>query len=200
MVMFFPKKASSYLTFLPKLLPLSLSIFLDSFPNCSATCSCYSMKNAVRYIRTGVKPPFAHLNPNTTIVLYYGQRRKKTCQCQGSGMEGGSTTTCGASYRQGKGLREARNDARVLNSGPAQAQLIRGVLQHLTIGGCYLLFTLVLGIHARCIFHHSLRQSRCWHEPKILSLSQRFPSFPHSQLTCKVWIQPYQHSHMLQLV
>ena len=97
--MFFPKKASFSLTFLPKILSF-LYIFLGSCPHCLATCSSYSTRNIARYIRTSVKPPFAHLNPNTTIVLYYDWRRKKTCQCQGSGMEGGSATTWGARYRQ----------------------------------------------------------------------------------------------------
>ena len=92
-------------------------------------------------------------------------------------------------------IREFRSDAHVLHSGPTQAQPIRGVLQLLTIRGCYLPFTLVLGVHARCIFHSSPRWSRRWHEPKMLSLNRRSPSFPHSQAMCRVWIQPRQHSH-----
>ena len=92
-----------FLPYFPTQPSASLSIFLGSCPNCSATCSSYSTRNVVRYIRTGVKPPFAHLNPNTVIVLYYGWRREKAHQCQGSGMEDGFATTWGASHRQGKG-------------------------------------------------------------------------------------------------
>ena len=85
-----------------------------------------------------------------------------------------------------KDTREARSDACVLINGSALPQPMRGVLQHLTIRGCYLPFTLVLGAHARCIFHHSPRWSRRWHEPKILYLNQCSPFFPHSQPTCRI--------------
>ena len=58
-------------------------------------------------------------------------------------------------------IREVRSDdAHVISSGPTQAQPIRGVLYHLTIRGRYLPFTLVLGVHAKCISHPSPRWSR----------------------------------------
>ena len=43
-----------------------------SCPNCSATCSSYSTRNVVRYIKTSVKLTFPYSNPNTGIVLCYG--------------------------------------------------------------------------------------------------------------------------------
>ena len=66
-------------------------------------------------------------------------------------MEGGFATTWGASHGQGKDIRDARSDTRVLNSGPTQAQPIRGVPQHLTIGVTISLFVLVLGVHVSYI-------------------------------------------------
>jgi len=42
-------------------------------------------------------------------------------------MEGGSATTWGVSRGKERDIRDARSDTRVLNSGPTQAQPIRGV-------------------------------------------------------------------------
>ena len=74
--MFFPNKAFfstslSYTNFL-----LFLLFSLGSCPNCSVTCSSYSMWNVVRYIKTGVKTLFAHSNSKSiinsfSIFLYY---------------------------------------------------------------------------------------------------------------------------------
>ena len=84
---------SLYLTFLPKLTSFSLVFSLGACPNASTTCSFYSPRNVTKYINTGIKPWFLHLNLNTIIVLCNSWRREKACQCQGSGIEGGSTTT-----------------------------------------------------------------------------------------------------------
>ena len=84
----------------------------------------------------------------------------------------------------------------VFNSGPTRAQPIKGVQQHLTIGGRYLPFVQVLSVHVRYKSHSSPRQSRCWHKLKILSFSQCSLSFAHSCSTCTVQIQPRQHSHV----
>ena len=79
----------------------------------------------------------------------------------------------------GKGIdNEVRSDARVLSSGPTQVQPIRGVSQLLTIGGRYLPFTLVLGVHSKSIFHSSPKQSCRWHQLKVVFLQPTF--FPPS--------------------
>ena len=73
-VVFFPKENSFlYFTFLHKLSALSLG----SCPNGSTTCSSYNTRNVARYIRTGVKPWFLHLNPDTAIVLCNVWRRER---------------------------------------------------------------------------------------------------------------------------
>ena len=70
------------------------------------------------------------------------------------------------------------------------------VLQHLTMRGCYFPFVLVLGVHVRCKSHSSPRWLHHWQGSKILFFNQHFPSFAHSYSTCRVQIQPRQHSHM----
>ena len=104
-------------------------------------------------------------------------------------------------------IKDVRSDTRVINSGPVQTQPIKGVLQHLTMGGCYLLFVQVLVVHVKCKSHSSPIWSRHWHRRKIPpSTSIPFPllivvplvrpgSSNASILTCLGWcnVQPPIH-------
>ena len=67
-------------------------------------------------------------NPNTTIVLCNVWRREKTRQCQGSGMEAALLRRGEQALDKEMDIKDARSDTHVLNSGPTQAQPIRGVL------------------------------------------------------------------------
>ena len=129
MVIFFLKRVPflstslSYLNFLAFLL-----VSLGSCPIGSATCSFYSLRNVTRYIRTGVKPWFFHLNLNTTIVLCNGWRREKACQCQVVEQRA-TLRLCGEqTLDKERDIKNTKSDTRVSNSGLAQAQPIRGVL------------------------------------------------------------------------
>ena len=182
--------------------PNFLLLFLFSlspWPNCSITCSSYSTGNVVRYIKIDVKPLFTHF---LIQLLYYTMARGERKLANVRVMERKVALLLHGEQAidKEKNIREARSDARVLNSGPTQNQSIRSALQHLTIRGCYLPFMQVFGVHVRCKSYFSSRWSCRWHEPKILFFSQHFPSFPHSQPTCRVQIQPRQRSHMPWLV
>ena len=119
-------------------------------------------------------------NPNTAIVLYYDWRERRHANVRVVRWRAALLQRGEQAIDKEMDIKKARSDARVISSGLTQAQPIRGVLYHLTIGGRYLPFTLVLGFHARYISHPSSRWSRRWHEPKMLSLNQSSPSFPHS--------------------
>ena len=181
MVIFFPKECPFFFFFstslsYPKFLAFSLLFSLGPCPIGLITCSSYSSRNVTRYTRIGVKLQFLHLNLKTTTILCNDWRREKARQCQGSGTEGGSTTTWGA-----------------------RAQPIRGVLQHLTMEGHYLPFVQVLVVHVKCKSYSSPRWSCHWHELKIpISTSIPFPlltvaprvrsgSSHASTLTCLGW-------------
>ena len=178
MVMFFSKKAFLFTS----LSYPNFCLFLGSCPNCSTTCSSYSTRNRCQ----AMIPPFQTL----IQILYYttagGERKHANVRVVG--WRAALLQRGQQAMDKERDIREARSDARVISSGPVQAQPTRGVLYHLTIGGRYLPFTLVLGVHARCISHPSPRWSRRCHEPKTLSLNQRSPSFPHNQPTCEIWI------------
>ena len=50
-------------------------------------------------------------------------------------------------------FRVVKSDTHVLSNGLFELQPLRSVRQSLTIGCCYLRFTLVLGVHARHVLH-----------------------------------------------
>lgn len=72
-------------------------------------------------------------------------------------MKAGFATMWGHGIDKERDIRKVRSDARVLSSGPTQILAMRDVLWLLAIGGHYLPFTLVLGVHERSISHSSLR-------------------------------------------
>ena len=188
MVMFFPKKASFSLTFLPRLLPF-LFIFLASYPNCSAIC-CQVHKDRCQTLSPSVQ---------TLIQLLYYTTAREERRYTNVRVVGwrAALLQCGVqTIDKERDIKKAKSDARILSNGPTQARPIIGVLQLLTIRGCYFSFTLILGVHAKCIFHSSPRWSRHWHKAKMLSLSQCSPSFPYKWPTCRVRVQPPQHSHL----
>ena len=101
MMMFFPKKASCSLTFQSILLPF-LSIFLASYPNCSATCQVSI-------------PPFQTL----IHLLYYttagGERRHANVKVVG--WRAALLQRGDQAIDKERDIMEAKSDARVLSSG-----------------------------------------------------------------------------------
>ena len=133
---------------------ISTSLFLSvSCPNCFTTSFLYNTRNVVRYIKIGVKLSFLCSNPNMVTILYYSWRREKICRCQGNGMKVALLHCERQVIEKERDIREVRSDICILNSGPTQLQPMRRVLHPLTIGSCYLPFTLVLGVHARHVLH-----------------------------------------------
>ena len=120
MVMFFPKMVPFLSTSLsyPNCLAFLL-VFPGSCLNGLTTCSFYSPRNGTRYIRTGLKPWFLHLNLNTTIVLCNGWRREKARQCQV--VEWRATLVlCGEqTLDKERDIKNTKSDTHASNSGPA---------------------------------------------------------------------------------
>ena len=129
MVMFFPKRVSFLSTSLsyPNFLAFLL-VFPSSCPNGSTTCSFYSPRNVTRYIRTGLKPWFLHLNLNTTIVLCNDWRTEKACQCQVVERRATLLLFGKQTLDKEKDIKNTKSGTYVSNSGPTQAQPTRGVL------------------------------------------------------------------------
>ena len=88
---------------------LSLSV---SYPNCSTTCSFYSTRNIVKYIKTGVKLSF----PRLYYAMARGERKSNDV-----GVVGWKVVLLhckGQVLDKKRDVRGARSDARVLNIGP----------------------------------------------------------------------------------
>ena len=120
------REAFSLPHFLTNFLLFSLVFSPGSCPNGLATCSSYSPRNVARYKRC-VKPWFPHLNPNTVAILCSGWRRENEHAKVRVVVLGVTLPLCGKqSLDKERDIRGTNSDACVLNSGPAQAELIKG--------------------------------------------------------------------------
>ena len=76
--------------------------------------------------KTSVKPWFLHLNPNTVVVLYSGWRREsKHAEVKVKAWKVTLPLRGEQSLDKERDIEGIKNDARVLNSGIAQAQPIK---------------------------------------------------------------------------